>query len=91
MQSAKCKFSILSKPKAFMIGLFRKRAVSIQTMCITGTNKLPGPGKAVSENGMPIAFCLVHSAFSAAKWKYCTRNTDKKVSTLNSLSFERQD
>ena len=58
MQSAKCKFSFLSKPKAFMIGLFRKRAVSIQTMCITGTNKLPGPGKAVSENGMPFAWCI---------------------------------
>ena len=82
MQSAKCKFSFLSKPKAFMIGLFRKRAVSIQTMCITGINKLPGPGKSVSENGMPIAFCLVHSAFSAAKWKYCTRNTSKEVLTL---------
>ena len=68
--------------KAFMIGLFRKRAVSIQTMCITGTNKLPKPGKAVSENGMPIAYCLVHSAFSAGKWKYRTRNTSKKVLTL---------
>ena len=48
-----------------MIGLFRKRAVSIQTMCLIGANKLPGPGKAISENGMPIAYCLVHSAFSA--------------------------